>query len=37
LLYKFFAVGYSVLYYRFVTALTNKPATGLWLYSIFEF
>jgi hypothetical protein len=37
LLYGFFAGGYSVLYCRFVTALTDKPATGLWLYSIFEF
>jgi sugar phosphate permease len=37
LLYGFFAGRYSVLYYRFVTLLTNKPATGLWLYSIFEF
>jgi hypothetical protein len=26
-----------VLYYCFVIALTNKPAVGLWLYSIFEF
>ena len=37
LLYGFFAGGYSVLYCRFATALTDKPATGLWLYSIFEF
>jgi len=37
LLYGLFASSYSVLYYRFVTALTNKPAAGLWLYSIFEF
>lgn len=26
-----------MLYCRFVTALTDKPAAGLWLYSIFEF
>ena len=26
-----------MLYCRFVTVLTDKPATGLWLYSIFEF
>jgi hypothetical protein len=26
-----------VLYCRFITVLTNKPATRLWLYSIFEF
>jgi hypothetical protein len=26
-----------VLYYRFVIILTDKPAVGLWLYSIFEF
>jgi MFS family permease len=37
LLYGLFAGGYSVLYCRFVTALTDKPAAGLWLYSIFEF
>jgi predicted MFS family arabinose efflux permease len=37
LLYRLFAGGFSVLYCRFVTALTDKPATGLWLYSIFEF
>jgi MFS family permease len=37
LLYGLFAGGYSVLYCRFVTVLTNKPAAGLWLYSIFEF
>jgi ATP/ADP translocase len=36
-LYGLFAGGYSVLYCRFVTALTDKPAAGLWLYSIFEF
>jgi hypothetical protein len=37
LLYGLFAGGYSVLYCRFVTELTDKPAAGLWLYSIFEF
>lgn len=37
LLYGFFAGGYSVLYCRFVTALTDKPTAGLWLFSIFEF
>ena len=26
-----------MLYCRFVTALTDMSATGLWLYSIFEF
>ena len=26
-----------LLYRRFVTALTDKPTAGLWLYSIFEF
>ena len=36
LLYGLFAGGYSVLFCRFVTALTDKPAAGLWLYSIFE-
>jgi len=29
LLYGFFAGRYSVLYCRFVTALTDKPITGL--------
>jgi sugar phosphate permease len=37
LLYGLFAGGYSVLYCRFVTALTDRPDAGLWLYSIFEF
>jgi hypothetical protein len=37
LLYGLFAGGYSVLYCRFVTVLTEQPAAGLWLYSIFEF
>lgn len=37
LLYEFFISKYSILYYYFITALTNKPATGLQLYSIFEF
>jgi hypothetical protein len=37
LLYGISIGGYSVLYCRFVTALTNEPAAGLWLYSIFEF
>ncbi len=37
LLYGLFASSYSVLYCRFVTALTDMPAAGLWLYSIFEF
>lgn len=36
LLYGFFAGGFSVLYSRFVTVLTNDRDTGLWLYSIFE-
>jgi len=35
--YGFFAGGYSVLYCRFATALTDESSTGLWLYSIFEF
>jgi hypothetical protein len=26
-----------MLYYRFVTVLTNKSVIGLWLYNIFEF
>jgi MFS family permease len=43
ILYGVFAGGYSVLYCRFVTNLTStlegttQRATGLWLYSIFEF
>jgi hypothetical protein len=37
LCYGLFAGGYSVLYPRFVTALTDDPATGLWLYGIFAF
>lgn len=43
ILYGMFAGGYSVLYCRFVTNLTStssemsQRATGLWLYSIFEF
>ena len=37
LLYGLFAGGYSVLYCRFVTALTDKSVIGLWLHSIFEF
>jgi hypothetical protein len=37
LLYRLFAGGYSALYCRFATALTNERAMGLWLYSIFEF
>ncbi len=37
LLYRLFTSSYSVLYYRFVTVLTNKPTIGLQLYSIFEF
>lgn len=36
LLYGSFAGGYSTLYSRFVTSLTKHPATGLWVYSIFE-
>jgi hypothetical protein len=43
-LYGIFAGGYSVLYCRFATSLTSslsgtltQRATGLWLYSIFEF
>ena len=43
-LYGIFAGGYSVLYCRFATSLTSslsgtlsQSATGLWLYSIFEF
>jgi len=26
-----------VLYFRFVTALTDEPTTGLFVYSVFEF
>ena len=26
-----------MLYYRFITALTDKPVVKLWLYNIFEF
>jgi len=37
LLYGLSAGGYSVLYCRFVTALTDEPAMGLFVYSIFEF
>jgi sugar phosphate permease len=37
ILYGVFAGGYSVLYCRFATSLTSQRATGLWLYSIFEF
>jgi MFS family permease len=37
MLYGLFAGGYSVLYCRFATSLTSDRATGLWLYSIFEF
>jgi MFS family permease len=37
ILYGLFAGGYSVLYCRFATALTDESSTGLWLYSIFEF
>lgn len=49
ILYGVFSGGYSVLYCRFATALTShgergsevekgsQRATGLWLYSIFEF
>ena len=37
LLYGIVAGGYSVLYARFVTTLTDERSTGLWLYSIFEF
>ncbi|KAJ9635068.1 hypothetical protein H2199_008554 [Coniosporium tulheliwenetii] len=37
LLYGLFAGGYSVLYPRFVTTLTDGSATGLWLYGIFGF
>ncbi|PMD60225.1 MFS general substrate transporter [Hyaloscypha bicolor E] len=36
-LYGISAGGYSVLYSRFATHLTDNRATGLWLYSIFEF
>lgn len=36
IVYGFVAGGYSVLYCRFVTALSDERATGLWLYSIFE-
>jgi MFS family permease len=32
-----FAGGYGVLYCRFVTCLTDDRATGLWLYSLFDF
>jgi MFS family permease len=35
--YGLFAGGYSVLYCRFATTLTDQRASGLWLYSIFEF
>jgi hypothetical protein len=37
LCYGLFAGGYSVLYPRFVTTLTEDSATGLWLYGIFAF
>lgn len=37
ILYGLVAGGYSVLYCRFVTALTDEPTTGLFVYSIFEF
>jgi hypothetical protein len=44
ILYGIFAGGYSVLYCRFATSLTSslsgtlsQSATGLWLYSVFEF
>ncbi|KAG4428073.1 hypothetical protein IFR05_016446 [Cadophora sp. M221] len=37
MLYGAFAGGYSVLYSRFTTSLSNDGSTILWLYSIFEF
>lgn len=37
ILYGVFAGGYSVLYCRLASSLTSQRATGLWLYSIFEF
>ena len=37
MLYGLLAGGYSVLYCRFATALTDNPKTGLFIYSIFEF
>ena len=36
-LYGLFAGGYSVLYARFVSCLTDDPAIGLWLYGMFAF
>jgi len=35
--YGVFAGGFSVLYARFVSCLTNDPAIGLWLYGMFAF
>jgi MFS family permease len=37
ILYGIFSGGYSVLYCRFATSLSSERATGLWLYSIFDF
>jgi hypothetical protein len=34
--YGLFAGGYSVLYCRFATSLTNHQPTQTWMYSIFE-
>lgn len=36
-LYGLFAGGFSVLYARFVSCLTDDPAIGLWLYGMFAF
>jgi MFS family permease len=37
ILYGIFSGGYDVMYCRFATSLSGERATGLWLYSIFEF
>lgn len=37
ILYGAFAGGFSVLYARFVSCLTEDPAIGLWLYGMFAF
>lgn len=36
-LYGLFAGGFSVLYARFVSCLTDDPSIGLWLYGMFAF